>query len=38
LWQIATNYNISVETLKQSNSLSEDTLLEGDQIVIPVAK
>ena len=38
LWQIATNHNISVEALKQSNSLLGDTLLEGAQIIIPVAK
>jgi len=38
LWQIASNYNISVEALKQSNSLLGNTLLEGAQIIIPVAK
>ncbi len=38
LWRIATNYNISFEALRRSNSHLGETLKVGDRVVIPSEK
>ncbi|MGH9785172.1 MAG: LysM peptidoglycan-binding domain-containing protein, partial [Terriglobia bacterium] len=35
LWQIATNYDVSLDTLRRSNTHLGRTLRVGDRVVIP---